>query len=78
MRNALAIVLAALALSACGPIRSIGTPKIVPEPVNGSAARFCAVYEPISYSSKRDTPETVEGVRRENGKWTDLCTGLSE
>lgn len=38
-------------------------------PIDG----FCKVAQPISYDSKRDTPETVQQVEAHNLKWLRLC-----
>lgn len=37
------------------------------------AARFCQTYRPVTYSMK-DTLATRQQVRRENAKWTAICS----
>lgn len=34
---------------------------------------YCAVSKPISYDSKKDTPETVKEIELHNSRWACLC-----
>jgi hypothetical protein len=65
MKCALALLLIALTTAGCVTRSTVGDPV--------SAARFCVVAEPITYSSTKDTPESVEQIRAHNRKWTELC-----
>ena len=72
MTKTIATIAASLALGGCFGGGS------APAPVT-SSARTPAVCEalrpamPISYSSTRDTPETVKGVRQANARFTAAC-----
>ena len=69
MTRTIATIAASLVLGACSQ---------PPSPVT-SAPRTPAVCEalrpalPISYSSSRDTPETVKGVRQANARFEAAC-----
>jgi hypothetical protein len=65
MKRAPVLLLIALTTAGCQ------TRSIEGEPV--SAARFCVAAEPITYSSSRDTPDTVTQIRIHNQKWVELC-----
>lgn len=34
---------------------------------------FCLLYEPICFSAQKDTPETIEAIRRNNAVYVELC-----
>lgn len=34
---------------------------------------FCLLYEPIYFSAQKDTPETIEAIRRNNAVYVELC-----
>ena len=36
-------------------------------------ADFCTLYEPVSYDSELDTPETVAQVEPNNARWLVVC-----
>lgn len=55
-----------LALSACA------TPQQAAGTVSVTSDSYCLVAEKITWS-KRDTRETITGVRRENAKHDRLC-----
>jgi len=59
----LAIALAALLLAGCetpGPRVSV------------TGDSYCKVYRPLSWEPA-DTPPTIDGIRRENAKYSRLC-----
>ena len=58
MEKRLAVIAACVLLGACSH--------------GGGIKAACAVFEPITYSS-RDTPETVAQVERFDVKWNRLC-----
>ena len=63
---ALAII---LALGAC----SQSPPPVTSAPRNPAVCEALRPALPISYSSSRDTPETVRGVRHANARFTAAC-----
>ena len=74
MKNALAMLCAGLLITGC---QTQGTgPNAVSSKIgDGSPARFCQVFEPISYDSGVDSAETVNQVRRMNAAWDAICKG---
>lgn len=34
---------------------------------------FCLLYEPVYFSASKDTPETIEAIRRNNAVYSELC-----
>jgi len=38
-------------------------------PTNG----YCSMTKPISYDSKKDTPETVKQIEAHNSRWACVC-----
>lgn len=64
----LALIL--LSLSGCGT-NLIGTGLI---PAGTRTPPVCSVWQGISYSSKNDTPQTVDEVRRSNAARKAYCS----
>lgn len=59
----LAIVLAALTLTACAN---------QPVSVSVRSDAYCSIYKPLSWVPD-DTTKTIDGIRRENSKHGKLC-----
>lgn len=72
MRNVLAMLCAGLLMTGC---QTLGTgPTAAPAKIGDpSAARFCVIYDPISYDSGMDSAETVNAVRRMNAAYDEIC-----
>ena len=58
-----------LALGAC----SQSPPPVTAAPRTPAVCEALRPAMPISYSSTRDTPETVKGVRQANARFTAAC-----
>lgn len=52
-------ILASLVLAACVPATVVDT--------------SCSAFQPIRYSARGDTPDTIAQVRAHNAAWDRLC-----
>lgn len=67
--HAAAAVAILLALGAC----SQSPPPVTAAPRTPAVCEALRPAIPISYSSSKDTPETVKGVRQANARFTAAC-----
>lgn len=56
----------ALALGGCAPGQA------ATQPVNVKVHDYCEIAEKVAWDV-RDTPGTIQGIRRENAKWDRRC-----
>jgi len=50
----------------------VGIEPVPVEPLPPKAD-FCTLYEPVSYDSELDTPETVAQIEPNNARWLAVC-----
>lgn len=72
MTRMIATIAASLALGGCLGDGST-PPPITAMPTSAAACEALRPAMPISYSSSRDTPETVKGVRQANARFKAAC-----
>lgn len=66
-----AIIAASLALAGCGFLPS--SRPVTATPRNPAICEALRPAMPISYSSSKDTAETVKGVRQANARFASAC-----
>lgn len=47
-------------------------------PATDGRAEACKAFEPIIYSRKNDTVETIEAVKKHNAAWDALCGDVTD
>ena len=73
IRRIISIVILSLLITSCGAAAPAATEA--PPVVNVQPGNYCQIASKVQWSV-RDTPETINGVRRESAKIDKLCSEL--